>query len=167
MIETKLLRRSDLPRTSVGRAPRNTAYRPNASRTEFAPRYPGGPTRCTRCPPKSFCDECGRINKARQHAGLIRPAGDPRPSTDNIYNPAVVGRYKPMGSTAYRQTPGVVVTGFVERLGGGWRRGVVTINGKRMYEGKPTRDNDEAWSYAADRQNMVKISLRFESALCK
>jgi hypothetical protein len=144
---TKLLRRADLPRTHVGTTDRRrTGFQPNRERTELAPRYPGGPTRCTRCPPKCFCDECGRINKQRQHAGLIRPSGDPRPSAANIYNPAVVGKYKAMGKKEYLQSPGLVVTAFVERLGGGWRRGVATLNGKRIYEGKPTRSADEAMS---------------------
>jgi hypothetical protein len=138
---TKLLRRADLPRTHVGTTDRRrTGFQPNRERTELAPRYPGGPTRCTRCPPKCFCDECGRINKQRQHAGLIRPSGDPRPSAANIYNPAVVGKYKAMGKKEYLQSPGLVVTAFVERLGGGWRRGVA----QQRYEGKPTRSADEA-----------------------
>jgi hypothetical protein len=163
---TKLLRRADLPRTHVGTTDcRRSGFQPNRERTELAPRYPGGPTRCTRCPPKCFCDECGRINKQRQHAGLIRPSGDPRPSAANIYNPAVVGKYKAMGKKEYLQSPGLIVTAFVERLGGGWRRGVATLNGKRIYEGKPTRSADEAMSWAIGRQKLIKLGLSYESSL--
>jgi hypothetical protein len=76
-----------------------------------------------------------------------------------------VGKYKAMGKKEYLQSPGLIVTAFVERLGGGWRRGVATLNGKRIYEGKPTRSADEAMSWAIGRQKLIKLGLSYESSL--
>jgi hypothetical protein len=133
--------------------------------------YSGGVTRCSRCPPKAsrtapdrFCDDCARINAARHQAGLIRPAGDLRPSPDNIINPLVVGKYRgPTIQRRFKDAAQPVVTAYVEKLGRGWRRGVATLNGKRIYVGKPVRTVEEAMRYATHSQRLIKLGLQFES----
>lgn len=136
--------------------------------------YTGGVTRCSRCPPQRtrsephrFCADCASINRARQHAGLIRPSGSPDPSPANIINPLVVGKYRGPSLTLRRfaNSPQPVVTAFVEKLGGGWRRGVATLNGKRVYEGRPTRSQSDAWDYAGMSADCIRTGLRFESEL--
>jgi hypothetical protein len=128
----------------------------------------GGVTRCSRCPPKRCCDDCARINNARQMAGLIRPSGDPRPSPDNIIHPTVVGKYRgPSIQRRYKDLPQPVVTAFVEPLGKGWRRGVATLNGRRIYVGKPMRTIEQAFAYATQCQRLIKMGLEFESELAE
>lgn len=135
--------------------------------------YSGGITRCSKCPPQRsraephrFCPDCARINRARQHAGLIRPKGSPEPSADNIINPIVVGKYKgPTFQRRYNNSPQPVVTAFVEHFRGGWRRGVALLNGKRIYVGDKTQSQDDAWDYASNSARLIKIGLQFESQL--
>lgn len=145
-------------------------YDPHAHerRHELQARYPGGPTRCTRCPPTTFCETCARINRARHHAGLLRPTNDPHPSPDNAIHPIVVGKYR--GPTFERRLKDLsqpVVTAFIEHFGGSWVRGIVSLNGKRIYVGRKTQSLSKAWDFAHRSARLVKLGLQYESDLCE
>ena len=171
MIETKLLARDDLPRTAVGRRakPRSEAFNERRAVKHYT--HTGGVTTCTRCPPRAtltselrFCDDCKRINKARFEAGLIKPPGDQRDHPNNIINPHVAGAYRGQSfSKRFAQSGGPCITACIERLGNGWRRGIVTLNGAKLYIGPKTRSQDEAWDYATARAKAAKAGLEFES----
>lgn len=164
-LQTRTGRRNQ---TSVGTSHINAFKRSQAleTRERHTTTHFGGVTRCSRCPPRHCCEDCARINNARQIAGLIRPPGDPRPSPDNIINPTVVGKYRGPGyHRRYKDTSQPVVTAFVEKLGRGWRRGVATLNGKRVYVGKPMQSHDAAWEWAGNSAKLIKLGLRFESDL--
>lgn len=170
-LQTKTTRRA---KTSVGSAKINKhhAHVERERREHHEYHYSGGVTRCSRCPPDRtgmparFCPECANINRARHQAGLLRPAGDPRPSTDNIINPVVVGKYRGPGfHKRFKDSPQPVVTAFVEKCGRGWRRGVATLNGVRVYVGNKTQSHDAAWDYATHHQMLIKMGIQFENEL--
>jgi hypothetical protein len=128
--------------------------------------HAGGVTRCSACPPKHCCDDCARINNARQIAGLIRPPGDPRPSPDNIIHPTVVGKYRgPTIQRRFKTAAQPVVTAFVEPISRGWRRGVATLNGKRIHVGPKVQSIDAAWAFATTSARNIKLALAYESEL--
>lgn len=177
-IETRVLelkaRTIRKTRTSVGSSKINAhkahVQRETNERHEY--HYSGGITRCSRCPPDRtgmparFCEDCARINKARHQAGLIRPSGDQRSSPDNIINPLVIGKYRGPGfHRRYKDSAQPVVTAFVEKFGGGWRRGVATLNGVRVHVGPKVRSVEEAFAFANQSMKLIKLGLQFEAEL--
>lgn len=175
MIESKLLQRSDLPKTAVGRRarPRSEAFNERRAVKHYT--HSGGITTCTRCPPRAsmtaelrFCEDCARINRARFQAGLIKPPGDMTDHPNNIINPHVAGAYRGQHfSKRFAQSGGPCITASIEHLGGGWRRGVVTLNGAKLYIGPKTRDQDAAWDYAVARSKAVRVGLEHESLVAE
>lgn len=174
MIETKLLSRDDLPKTAVGRRarPRSESYESRRAVKHYT--HSGGVTTCTRCPPRTtttaelrFCEDCARINKARFQAGLITPPADQTDHPNNIINPRVAGSYRGQHfGKAYRHASGdPCVTACIKRHKGGWRQGVVRLNGKEVYVGPKTQSQDEAWEYATSRAKSVREGLAYESLL--
>lgn len=127
--------------------------------------------RCTRCPqhadwraPKRFCDDCARINRARQHAGLIKtPEEKDGPSRGNSMYPMVNGPYRGARRPArYRNSPRPVVTAYLKRTKNGWYRGAAMLDGVDVYVGEATRSKQEAWDYAGMSAQCIKDGLAFE-----
>lgn len=171
MIRTKLLSRDDLPKTAVGRRGRPRGEGFNNRRTVKHYTHSGGITTCTHCPPRTsmsaelrFCADCQRINRARFQAGLIKPPRDQRDHPNNIINPTVAGSYRGQPyHKRFTRSGGPCITASVEKLGSSWRRGVVTLNGAKIYIGPKTRSQDDAWDYANARAKVARAGLEFES----
>lgn len=124
--------------------------------------------RCHRCPQHSFCDTCAGLNKARIQIGLIQPR-----HTDDHRNNILYGIPIAKKATVRDQhrddngsrRPGPVITACIKQLGGGWRSGRATLNGNIIYEGPPTRSEDEAWAFANQSKASIQEGLRFERML--
>lgn len=144
-------------------------------REEFT--HAGSITHCSRCPPKRhrrdelrFCPDCARINAARFRAGLIRPpVGEQVDHANNIIDPTVKGTYRGQSRcliyrhSAQHALP--VTTAHIKQLGGGWRRGLASLNGSVVWEGPKTRSMDEAWAYAHEHVELIREGLRYEGKL--
>jgi hypothetical protein len=126
-----------------------------------------GVTRCSRCPPTSCCNYCAGLNNARQQAGLIRPRGDPTPHPNNRLIPVVSGTLKGGRPLRLKHIPYPVIAAYVRPLGGGWRVGVASLDGKEVYVSKPMRSVVEAMTYANERKALIRIGLEYEAeTLC-
>jgi hypothetical protein len=123
-----------------------------------------GITRCSNCPPISFCADCARINNARIYAGLIRPKEDPRPSPNNMLNPWPDRSIKSRPRTPETKGTFKVVSINIEALGGGWYLGQALLAGKPVY-GRKFRSRDEARRYAVNSMVDIREGLRFEELL--
>lgn len=143
------------------------------TREEFT--HAGGITHCSKCPPKRFrndmlrfCPDCSRINAARHTAGLIRPPADQQVDhPNNIVDPTVSGSYRGqsrMLAYDHRRTRGApVITAHLKQLGGGWRRGLASLNGRVIWEGPKTQSMDEAWAYAHEHVALIREGLAYDA----
>jgi hypothetical protein len=124
-----------------------------------------GVTRCSKCPPKTFCDDCGRINKARQQAGLIRPHGSPEPHPNNCM-PCIPHAQHYIGGVPIKlkNAPGAIVSMEVKPLGGGWYEGQAYLGLECIYARK-FRSRAKAREYAVNSMVDIKDGLKFEVLL--
>lgn len=122
-----------------------------------------GVTRCSRCPPASFCDACMGVNKARIQCGLIRPRDANVDHKNNCLYATPMGRGRVPDKLINRG--GSVVTAHLRQLGGGWRQGLASLDGEVIYEGAKTRSMDDAWAFAKRSAAQIKEGLRFEALL--
>lgn len=124
--------------------------------------------RCHRCPPHSSCPTCAGLNKARIQIGLIQPK-----FTDDHRNNILYGTPISKGATirdlhrddARSRRPREVITASIRQLGGGWRKGIATLNGELIYEGPKTRSMDDAWAFANQSKAAIQEGCRFERML--
>ena len=123
-----------------------------------------GVTRCSKCPPTHCCDSCARINKARQHAGLIRPKGSPEPHPNNILWRLPDKGIKPIPPLREPKGSYEVISIEVIALGGGWYLGQALLGRKVIYERK-YRSRDAARHYAVNSMVDIREGLRFEASL--
>lgn len=154
---------ASLDRTPVANLKRSEERKANASRTRSY--RSDGVTRCGKCPPRGYCDECNSLNRGRAQAGLIHPHGDHRPHDNNIALSPMSGAFRghrPINVTG-KGCP--VVTAYLKNSRGGWRRGAAMLNGQDIYVGPPTRSKDEAWAFAKDGVKCIKIGLAFEDVV--
>lgn len=163
-------------RTSVGtsRVSEHSKRQRKLQREREEYTHAGGITHCSRCPPKRhrldflrFCDDCKRINAARHKAGLIRPNCGPD-NPNNIIDPTVSGAYRGQSRMlAYnpRAKGKPVLTAHIKQLGGGWRRGLSSLNGRVIWEGPKTRSMDDAWAYAHEHLELIREGLRYEGVI--
>ena len=96
---------------------------------------------------------------ARLTAGLIVNTTDPADHANNVCVQPMSGKfrgYRPLKWTR-RSCPGVAAK--VEKIGGGWRRGVALLDGIVVYRGPATRNQAEAWDYACSRLDVIKMGL--------
>lgn len=119
--------------------------------------------RCHRCPQGTFCDTCGGLNRARITMGMVRPRYQEDHKNNILY--AIPIQKKGKIRSVSPTVPGAVVTACIVQLGGGWRRGVASLDGNAVYEGPPTRSMADAWAYANDHKEAIKDGLRFERML--
>lgn len=122
---------------------------------------------CQKCPPKSFCTTCSRVNRERHNAGLIYGYGDPRlePSEEALALTILQGKYRGHRPDRYHPIGQPVVTAYIKRSGS-WRRGAASLNGKDIYvQPKATRSLDDAWAYARERAELVRMGLEYEAGL--
>jgi hypothetical protein len=123
-----------------------------------------GVTRCSKCS-HGFCEDCARINKARQQAGLIRPYGSPEPHPNNCM-PCIPHAQHYIGGVPIKlaNAPGQIVSIEVKPLGGGWYLGQAYLGLECIYERK-FRSRDEARRYAVNSMVDIKDGLKFEALL--
>lgn len=124
------------------------------------------PTRCSRCPPTGSCETCAGINMARITTGLLVPKEDPTPHPNNCLLVINEGPYrggftrkpqKPLGKAA------PIVAVRVTRSHG-WFRGHAALNGKDVWvQPKATRNEDEAWAYAGEKADFIRMGLEYDS----
>jgi hypothetical protein len=138
--------------------------------------HAGGITHCSRCPPKryqsdtiKFCEDCARINAARHKAGLIRPNCGPD-HANNIIDPTVRdNHYRGQSRMLMYKRPGnktqPVITAHIRQLGGGWRQGLASLNGRVVWEGPKTQSMDEAWAFAHERKGWIREGLSYEGKM--
>lgn len=125
--------------------------------------YAEGVTRCSRCPPASFCDACMAVNKGRIQCGLIRPRDADVDHKNNCLYATPLGKGRVPDKLINRGGP--VVTAHLRQLGGGWRQGLASLDGEVIYEGAKTRSMDEAWAFARSSADQIREGLRFEALL--
>lgn len=124
-----------------------------------------GVTRCSKCPPKTCCADCARINNARQVAGLIRPKGSPEPHPNNCV-PCIPHGNKYVGQrpVKHSQPSYEIVSIEVKPLGGGWYLGQAYLGTDCIYERK-FRSADAARRYAVNSMVDIREGLKMEALL--
>ena len=129
------------------------------ARNKMRANYIGDISSCNRCPPAGMCPTCWSINKARIDAGLVRPRYMEVDHPNNILYPIpqATGRYPHHVS---KGAASLVVTAHIRQLGGGWRQGLASLNGRIIYEGRKTRSMEEAWGFARRGVECIRAGLR-------
>lgn len=121
--------------------------------------------RCSKCPPTRCCEACGRINKERVNAGLLKPIYGDIDHPNNAMVPLPAGGYRGarpvLRNNQKHPTRAPVITAYLKRAGS-WYRGCASLNGNDIYVGKPTRNKQEAWDYASQSAGCIRDGLDFD-----
>jgi hypothetical protein len=124
------------------------------------------PTRCSECPPAGSCETCAGINMARITTGLLKPKEDPTPHPNNCMLVINEGPYRGGFTRKPQERFGkaaAIVAVRLKRSGNGWMRGVASLNGKDVWvQPKATRNEDEAWDFATEKAEYIRIGLDYE-----